>query len=180
MRVLLPLLLALVGAGAGVGAGLYLRPPPEATAGPSGTDADADADDTATEAAGAGTDSAPDTAPPAEPEHPGMGQTDFVRMSNQFVVPVLKQGRISALVVLSLSLETATGMREMVFAREPKLRDAFLQVLFDHANAGAFDGNFTASGRIETLRRSLREAARPILGIDVYDVLITDIARQDG
>jgi hypothetical protein len=101
-------------------------------------------------------------------------------MSNQFVVPVLKEGRISALVVLSLSLETAAGMRETVFAREPKLRDAFLQVLFDHANAGAFDGNFTASGRIDTLRRSLSEAARPILGAGVYDVLITDIARQDS
>jgi hypothetical protein len=173
MRMLLPLLLALIGAGAGVGAGLYLRPAPEATAGAETGEAETDAGEAEAEA-----EAAEETRP--EPDYPGVGQTDFVRMSNQFVVPVLKQGRISALVVLSLSLETAPGMREVVFAREPKLRDAFLQVLFDHANAGAFDGNFTASARIETLRRSLREATRPILGIDVYDVLITDIARQDS
>ena len=177
MRLLLPLVLALIGAGAGVGAGLYLRPAPEV---PADTAAgDAAAGDTGPDAAGAEDGDGADDAPP-EPDYPGLGQTDFVRMSNQFVVPVLDQGAISALVVLSLSLETAPGMREMVFVREPKLRDAFLQVLFDHANAGAFDGNFTASARIETLRRRLREAARPILGRDVYDVLITDIARQDG
>ena len=170
MRLLLPLVLALIGAGAGVGAGLYLRPAPEVTA-------DAGAGDTGPDGPGA-EDGAPAEDTPTESDYPGLGQTDFVRMSNQFVVPVLDEGRITALVVLSLSLETATGMREMVFVREPKLRDAFLQVLFDHANAGAFNGNFTASGRIETLRRSLREAALPILGTDVYDVLITDIARQ--
>ena len=176
MRLLLPLLLALVGAGAGVGAGLYLRPPPDAAEESAG----GQVGETAPDAAGAGEGVPGSGEAPSEPDHPGMGQTDFVRMSNQFVVPVLKQGRISALVVLSLSLETGAGMRETVFAREPKLRDAFLQVLFDHANAGAFDGNFTASGRIDTLRRSLREAARPILGAGVHDVLITDIARQDS
>jgi hypothetical protein len=177
MRLLLPLLLALVGAGAGVGAGLYLRPDPTPAAAAEPDGAPADGAETAAGDAGSGPAGLPEA---ADPDYPGVGNTDFVRMSNQFVVPVLKQGRISALVVLSLSLETATGMREMVFAREPKLRDAFLQVLFDHANAGAFDGNFTETGRIDSLRRSLREAARPIVGTQVYDVLITDIARQDS
>ena len=82
--------------------------------------------------------------------------------------------------VLSLSRETRIGMRTTVFAREPKLRAAFLTVMFDHANAGGFDHDFTSSARIATLRQALWEAGRPILGPDLIDVLVTDIARQDN
>ncbi|MEM9902549.1 MAG: flagellar basal body-associated FliL family protein, partial [Pseudomonadota bacterium] len=120
------------------------------------------------------------TAPMPDRDRPPLEERDFVRINNQFVVPVLDDGQVNALVVLSISLETRSGIRDVVFAREPKLRDALLQVLFDHANAGGFSGNFTSADQIAVLRRSMWEAARPILGADVFDVLITDIARQDN
>ena len=101
-------------------------------------------------------------------------------MSNQFVVPVVGPDRVQALVVASLSIELASCAPEDVFQREPKLRDVFLQVLLDHANVGGFTGNFTASDRMENLRGALLEAARGVLGPRVRDVLITEIARQDG
>ena len=47
---------------------------------------------------------------------------------------------------------------------EPKLRDVFLQVLFDHANMGGFRGAFTRSDVLEPLRTALREAAQKHLG----------------
>ena len=81
--------------------------------------------------------------------------------------------------VLSLSLETVPGLTETVFAHEPKLRDLFLQVMFDHANMGGFQGAFTQSSNLETLRRALREVAQAQLGPDVTNVLIVDIVRQD-
>jgi len=172
-KFVLPLILALAGAGAGVGAGMYLKPAPEEP------DA-AESAEAPPETEAAEPDAASATQPVPEGDRPPLAERDFVRINNQFVVPVLKDGQVDALVVLSVSLETHVGMRQVVFAREPKLRDALLQVMFDHANAGGFSGDFTRADRIAVLRRSLWEAARPILGADVYDVLITDIARQDG
>lgn len=174
MKKLLPILLALIGTGAGIGAGLFLAPatPTEEPA----QEADATHDD------GHGT---------AEPGHEtdAHGDADgedtenaheYVKLSNQFVVPVVGDGRVASLVVLSLSLEVTAGSSEMVFAQEPKLRDVFLRVLFDHANIGGFEGNFTEQHRMDRLRRALWEAARNVMGSAVFDVLITEIARQDS
>jgi hypothetical protein len=103
-----------------------------------------------------------------------------VKLNNQFIVPVLEGGRIVSMVILTLSLEVATGTSEAVYAKEPKLRDAFLQVLFDHANTGGFRGSFTDASNLVFLRKALTEKAAGVLGSSVTDVLITDIARQDG
>jgi hypothetical protein len=52
-------------------------------------------------------------------------------------------------------------------------------VLFDHAYLGGFDGVYTASTAMNTLRRSLLASARKVVGTNIFDVLITDIVRQD-
>jgi hypothetical protein len=83
------------------------------------------------------------------------------------------------MVVISLSLEAKAGMSNQVYSMEPKLRDAFLQVLFDHANMGGFEGAFTRSDLLMPLRTALREAARRELGKGITDVLIMEIARQN-
>lgn len=165
LRKILPVLLALVGLGGGIGAGLFLRPAPEAADQAGETAADASKD----KAAEAKAEGAEDG---AEPE--------YVKMNNQFVVPVVEEGRVAAMVVLSVSLEVEAGSTEAVYQREPKLRDAFLQVLFDHANIGGFSGSFTDGANLVVLRTSLREAAGLVLGTAVKDILITDIARQDS
>ena len=164
MRRILPLLLALVGLGSGVGAGVLLRAPPMP---------DAPVDGGCT-----GTTPGPETA------H-GAGKSmaldhDYVKMNNQFVIPVIAGGRIKSLVVMSLSLEIAKGETEAVYAREPKLRDAFLRAMFDHANSGGFDGDFTANGNMAHLREALLNGAKGVLGEAVSDVLIVDIVRQDN
>lgn len=115
----------------------------------------------------------------AELADPAM-QPEYVKLNNQFVIPVVENGQVAALVVLSLSLEVKAGSTETVFAREPKLRDVFLQVLFDHANAGGFRGAFTDASNLVVLRQALKEVAMQVLGDKVTDVLIVDIARQDS
>jgi flagellar protein FliL len=152
IRKLLPLVLALIGLGAGAGAGLFLRPTPE-----------------------------PDLAAEevAAPVDPAL-VPDYVKLSNQFVVPLVEKDRITAMVILTLSLEVKQGTSEQVYAREPKLRDAFLQLLFDHANTGGFRGSFTDAANLVILRGGLREIAQKLLGDSVTDVLITDIVRQDS
>jgi flagellar protein FliL len=152
MRKVLPLLLALIGVGIGGGAGFFLRPqvPPE----------DSGHMEEAVEE-------------PAEPP-------EYVKLSNQFVIPVLADGRIESMVILSINLEVDAGTTETVYAREPKLRDAFLQVLFDHANAGGFRGSFTDGANLVNLRTALHETAMGVLGEIVKDILIVDIGRQDS
>lgn len=156
LRKLLPIILALAGLGGGVGAGLFLRPAPSPE------------------------DSAAAEEAAAAAKEPQEGGQEYVKMNNQFVVPVVEKGRVAAMVVLSLSVEVSPGTTEAVYQREPKLRDVFLQVLFDHANVGGFSGSFTDGSNLISLRTSLKEAAGLILGPSVRDVLITDIARQDS
>ncbi|MFC6582172.1 flagellar basal body-associated protein FliL [Sulfitobacter aestuariivivens] len=120
MRMLLPLLLLLIGSAAGVAAGIYFRP-----AADTGPAASQTSDPTVT-----------------MPENGGKGVKDdsgaveYVKLSNQFVVPIVKGGNVASLVVLALSMEVPAGLKETIYRHEPKLRDSFLQVLFDHANVG--------------------------------------------
>ncbi len=164
MRLLFPIILAAIGIGGGVGAGLTLRPAVKETA---------------------------QDSPCVEiPDTPNKGETDqstslpdtnreYVKMNNQFVVPVVRGETVTSLVLISLSLEVGEGNREAIFAREPKLRDALLQVMFDHANAGGFQGAFTNSSKLDVLRKTLGDVARTVSNNQVSGVLITDIARQD-
>ncbi len=103
----------------------------------------------------------------------------FHAMESHFVVPLLGPERTRGLVMLSLGLEVPDGELATLRALEPRLRDAFLRVLFDHANSGGFDGRFTSSGQIDNLRAALRETAQSMLP-DIREVLIVDMIRQDA
>ncbi len=188
---LVPVLLAVFGLVAGAGAGLFLRP--SSTHAPAVTEDTSHGADPAkaaepahgeTAAAdhattdGHGGAAAGGHAAPAKKD--GEATHDYVKLNNQFVVPVVQNGRVAALVILSISLEVASGSTEKVYKVEPKLRDGFLQVMFDHANAGGFMGTFTDGSNMILLREALSEVAQSVLGPDVTDVLIVDIVRQDS
>lgn len=163
-RVLLPVILALVGLLGGLAGGYFLRP----------------ADTLHPEAV---SDAQAETTHEAVPQHPDDDHAigpEYLKLSSQFIVPIVEDGRITSVVVLFLSLEITAGTQETVYAREPKLRDSFLQILFDHANSGGFRGTFTEGTTLAPLRRALLEAAQSILPGTVTDVLITDITRQDA
>jgi flagellar protein FliL len=158
---LLPVVFLLAGTGIGVGSAIFL---------PGGS-----------ESGNADSEAAPvENSEGKKPETGGAsGEFEFVQMSNPFVVPVVEDGKVSAMVVLSLSLEAKAGMREKIFSLEPKLRDNFLRVLFDHANMGGFSGAFTRTDTLDILREALLNVARDQVGEGVNAVLIVDIARQD-
>lgn len=162
MGKIFPIILSLIGLGVGAGAGIMLQPKPEPVAMPPCGDVDVVEHESLDDV----TEDAPT-------------DTEFVKINNQFVVPVVSDGNISSLVVMSLNIEVALGGREAVYQREPKLRDEFLQVMFNHANTGGFDGTFTQSSRLDPLRAALLEVARSILGSEIKDVLVTNIVRQD-
>ena len=162
-NILIPVILTLFGTGAGIGVAMFLQdeevPLPLQSDDPCGD---------------AGTQTAHSPAPDSD------APKDYARLNNQFVIPVVQDGRVAALVVMSLSLEVVLGTSASVFAAEPKLRDGFLQNMLDHANRGGFSGNFTQGTTMQILRNDLVMTAQDILGDIVLDVLITDIVRQDS
>ncbi|PCJ73780.1 MAG: flagellar basal body-associated protein FliL [Rhodobacteraceae bacterium] len=168
MSKILPIVIVLIGLGVGAGAGIFLRP----AAMPPADGCQDDGYDSCDKQVADDTD-------PTEATEPDPDNVYYVKLSRQFVVPVVKDGRVSSMVVMSLSIETTPTVGDVVFAREPKLRDALLGVMFLHANSGGFDGQFTSGEAMKDLRGSLLEAAREVIGGDVYSVLVTDILRQD-
>lgn len=193
LRKLIPVLvglLALVGGGA---AGWVLRPAPspDASSDPAAHEVAADDHGATAEPAPKDDHAAPaaddhGAAPPA-PDHgddhgdtPAPGGKEYVKLNNQFVVPLIDGGRVVSMVILSLSLEVQAGSKDHVYAVEPKLRDIYLRVMFDHANAGGFAGTFTDRGKMDVLRATLAEVSRPLLGDSLSEVLIEDIVRQDN
>lgn len=186
IKKLFPIVLPVLGLGLGTGAGLFLKPD---AASPTEASADAKAEKDVAEGEGGATEggghaAAPEEKPTAEDHGSEAAGEDekpeFVKLTNQFIVPLLQEGRVVSLVILSLNLQVEAGKSEEVYALEPKLRDAFLQVLFDHANAGGFRGSFTDGSNLLYLRRALLERAQGLVGPVVTDVLISDIARQDS
>ena len=159
IRTLLPVLVALLGTGGGVAAGLWLGPAMRDAPVAETTDGAQASVDKAEREAGAG--------------------TEFIKLNNQFVIPIVDRDMIRAMVVMSLNVEVTQGAAQQVYALEPKLRDAFLQELFDHANMGGFAGEFTGSNNMDVLRAALTEVAQRVLGDLAHGVLITWIARQD-
>lgn len=164
---LLPIILFIVGIGGGIGAGIVLAPPPEEPELAEGQEGDAHGEEHEEEA----------EEELAEGEE--VIPNDFIKINNQFVIPVVERDQLSALVVMSLTLEAKPGMTGKVHSFEPKLRDSFLQILFDHANMGGFRGAFTRSEVLDPLRTALREEGQRYLGKDLIDVLILEITRQD-
>lgn len=161
---LLPILIALIGLAGGIGAGIALRPEPEMV--------------TMDNPCGDVHMASDEKEMPEEEED--LSLYDFAKLNNQFVVPVVRDGLVQSLVVMSLSIQVDAGQIETVYRVEPKLRDLLLRAMFDHANAGGFDGPFTESTRMSILRKNLVDVARKTIGDIVHDVLIIDVVRQDA
>lgn len=172
-KLLLPIILLLVGTGAGVGAGIVLKPEPEPE---EEMAAAADHGEIAClpgEHGEVAHEDAPILAPVADVE------VEYVEMDNQFVVPVIANEEVAAMVVVSLSIEVPTGARDAITGVAPKLRDVFLHAMFDHANIGGFSGNFTSNSNMRVLREDLLREAQGVVGETARDVLIVEIVRQD-
>lgn len=175
MKKLLPIILLLMGGGGGVAAGYFLRPPP---AEPEmemvgACEGEACLEETMAEAP------PKEAAPEGEESVPESGSgSEYVALQRQMIVPIVSDDQVISLVVLSLSIEVEAGYTIDVYNREPKLRDAFLQVLFRHANTGGFSGDFTSGEKMADLRRALNSAAAQVLGPVAIQVLVTDILRQ--
>lgn len=157
LRRIILLVLPVLALIAGAFAGEALRPPPEPT-----------------------TVDQPDDDPGSTPtERPVNENPAWMSFANQFFVPVMRNGNMRALMILTLSLETSNDGLTTLQSQEHRLRDAILRQLLIESNTGAFDGNYTAEPNLRRLREALLQVAQAAGGDLVHAVLIQDIARQE-
>ena len=157
LRRIILLVLPVLALIAGAFAGEALRPPPEPT-----------------------TVDQPDDDPGSTPTELPVNETPaWMSFANQFFVPVMRNGNMRALMILTLSLETSNDGLTTLQSQEHRLRDAILRQLLIESNTGAFDGNYTAEPNLRRLREALLQVAQAAGGDLVHAVLIQDIARQE-
>lgn len=160
MKAILALVLVVTAVGGGASLGWFLRPAAKPVEEPAaGVKAEA---------------AAPVAEDDAEPPVPS-----YVKISRQMIVPVVEGGSTRALMVFEIALDVPSEHREMVFEREPRIRDAFLRELFELSYTGAFLETYTSDRVMEEMRSKLLAAAKLHLGGRVTDVLILDALRQE-
>lgn len=107
------------------------------------------------------------------------GDVSYLKFKRQFVVPVMTQGKIDALVIMNLNLELSSEAPDNAYSLEPKLRDAITRELLALSNEGVFGANLTSAESYENVRRTLLSASKAVLPDGIQDLLILDIARQE-
>ncbi|MDP4990714.1 MAG: flagellar basal body-associated protein FliL [Marivita lacus] len=105
---------------------------------------------------------------------------EIVKLPSQFVVPVIMDNRVRAMVILTVALEVEVGQGDRVRALEPKLRDEFLAELFSLAALDGFKDEMISRKTLELVKRALSVRSSEVLGLQNVNVLVTDMARQDA
>lgn len=197
MKKLVPMLIPVLALVGGVAAGEMLRPAAEgvehaAVEAPAEGHGETEADDHASDDHAAKESSDHAAPPPADDHaaaadhgggHGGEGPVSaegWFTFPSQFFVPLMRNGDMGAVMILTLTIETPGAELAAMEQQEHRLRDALLRELLIHANTGGFDGNFTSEARLAPLRDRLQKAAQASTDLTVKAVLIEDIARQAG
>ena len=107
------------------------------------------------------------------------GQTEYFKFSREFVVPVMRQGRVSSLVILNINLEIDSRKSHDLFSIEPKLRDNIMTTLVALSNDGSKLEAITEVGNYETVRALILLNLGDVVSEGIENVLILDVARQD-
>lgn len=105
--------------------------------------------------------------------------SDYMKFKRQFVVPVMKDQAVEALVLLNLGLDIEESKRDEIFRKEPRFRDAFIRELLQLSDDGYFNAEMTSPDTYEVVREALYRAAKSIQDKGINDVLILDFSRQD-
>ncbi|MCK0151405.1 flagellar basal body-associated FliL family protein [Marivita sp. S6314] len=156
-KILFPVIALVLGLAGGTGAAIFLQPAQGDTA-------------------HAGTDNPPPVSSETDAEDADL---EIVKLPKQFVVPVILRNRVRAVVILTVALEVPSASADDVRTAEPKLRDTFLDELFELAALDGFKDELVSKETLGLVRTTLTQRARSVLRDDQVSVLVTDMARQD-
>lgn len=115
----------------------------------------------------------------AEGAHADPLDSSYIKMHNQFIVPIVRDDVVRSMVILTLAVQADEHSAEEIALVEPKLQAAFLSALFDYSSIGGFTGNFTSPDWRKAIQNLLLTTAREEVSEKITDVLLLGINRQD-
>ncbi|MBX2856096.1 MAG: flagellar basal body-associated FliL family protein [Rhodobacteraceae bacterium] len=194
LRLIVPLVIALVGLGGGVFMGAMLKPEPMAEEmakmdgdkkggkmqGDHG-DGHGKGDSEGHDDKGYGDDDHDDYEEDEyeaeyDPEDPE--PVEYFELSRKLIVPIIEDNGDRAFVAMELHLELKEGGAKKAETHEPKIRDALLRTVIAFAHTGAFDDDAHPNETFKELAKELKRAAKRVLGDKVKSVLIGDLIKQ--
>lgn len=181
MKLILPLILALVGVAAGGYVGysyVSSQMAQEAAMAEEGAEGDGAADMMGEDAVEAGIETA-DAAGSSLELDEAAEDSEYLPLSRKLIVPFERENGRKAYVAVDVTLEIGPGETEFVTLHEPKVIDAFIQVLIRFAATGAFEDPGQASDTLRELNAELFSAAEVVLGERIRGVLIAHILTQN-
>jgi hypothetical protein len=107
------------------------------------------------------------------------GSVVYFKFSREFIVPIIRQGRVDSLVILNLSLEADSSIDQKLFEMEPKLRDNVMTTLITLSNDGTTFESMTDVENYETIRSMVLMNLQTVVSTGIENVLIMDLAKQD-
>lgn len=114
--------------------------------------------------------------------HGGGGATSeviYYKFTREFVVPIIRNGRVSSLVILNLNLEADASISQKLFEMEPKLRDNIMTTLITLSNDGTTFESMTSVENYESIRSMVLSNLKSVVATGINNVLIVDLAKQD-
>lgn len=107
------------------------------------------------------------------------GDSSYYKFSREFVVPIMRGGQVTSLVILHISLETDSSTSERLFSEEPKLRDNIMTTLIALSNDGRTLEEPTNINNYETIRSMILMNLKDSIDAGIQNVLIVDMAKQN-
>ena len=107
------------------------------------------------------------------------GNSAYYKFSREFVVPIMRGGQVTSLVILHISLETDSATSEKLFSEEPKLRDNIMTTLIGLSNDGRTLEEPTNINNYETIRSMILMNLKDSIDDGIQNVLIVDMAKQN-
>ena len=107
------------------------------------------------------------------------GDSAYYKFSREFVVPIMRGGQVTSLVILHISLETDSATSERLFSEEPKLRDNIMTTLIGLSNDGRTLERPTDINNYETIRSVILMNLKDSIDSGIKNVLIVDMAKQN-
>lgn len=103
----------------------------------------------------------------------------YYKFTREFVVPIIRDGRVSSLVILNLNLEADAAISQKLFEMEPKLRDNIMTTLITLSNDGTTFESMTDVANYESIRSLVLQNLQSVMSTGIRNVLIVDLAKQD-
>ena len=107
------------------------------------------------------------------------GEITYYRFSREFVIPIIENGKVDALVILNLNLEVDSALSQQLFSMEPKLRDNIMTTLIKLSADDRTLHSITDVENYETLRSMILTNLQSAVPHGIENVLILDMAKQE-